>query len=88
MSNAENICARDGCGFHVELVMIGDTPLPAVYCGSACADYEWLRKSLASAEPSPEIAASFQHLSALERLLNGRTDSLQVGPLLGSLYGR
>lgn len=84
----ENVCARDGCNFHVELVMIGDTPFPAVYCGDACADFEWLRRSLDGLEPSPELAASMQSLNALERLLNGRVDPFAVGPLLESLYGR
>ncbi|MFE2883176.1 hypothetical protein [Streptomyces sp. NPDC059272] len=83
----ENICARDGCNFHVELVMVGDMPFPAVYCGDSCADAEWLRRALESAEPSADVAASWQHLNALQRLLNGRTSPLQVGPLLESLYG-
>lgn len=84
----ENTCARDGCNFHVELVMIGDTPFPAVYCGDACADAEWLRRALESSEPSPDVAASLQHLNALQRLLDGRTSPLQVGPLLDVLHGR
>ncbi|MDX3145866.1 hypothetical protein [Streptomyces scabiei] len=82
----ENICGRDGCSFHVELVMIGETPMPAVYCGDACADFEWLRTGLESAPPSPEVSEAFQTLNALERLLNGRTDPFAVGSLLGSLY--
>ncbi|MFJ4787180.1 hypothetical protein [Streptomyces sp. NPDC088794] len=86
--NSEDICARDGCNFHVELVMIGDTPMPAVHCGDACADFDWLRRALEGMEPSPELAASIQSLNALERLLNGRTDPFAVGPLLDSLYDR
>lgn len=84
----ENTCARDGCNFHVELVMIGDTPMPTVYCGDSCADFMWLKRALEGMEASPELAASIQSLNALERLLNGRSDPLAVGPLLGSLYGR
>ncbi|MGW1270720.1 hypothetical protein [Streptomyces sp. NPDC002491] len=83
----ENICARDGCTFLVELVMIGDVPLPTVYCGDACADFEWLRRALEECDPSSGVAASLQHLNALKRLLDGRVDPFAVGPLLRSLYG-
>ncbi|MEU5765042.1 hypothetical protein ABZ782_03850 [Streptomyces asoensis] len=86
--NDQNICARDGCNFCVELLMVGDTPMPTVFCGDACADFEWLRRGLENAEPSRVVAAALQHLNALERLLNGRVDPFAVGPLLESLYGR
>jgi hypothetical protein len=83
----ENTCARDGCNFHVELVMIGDTPMPAVYCGDSCADFVWLRRALEGAAPTRETAGALQNLNALERLLNGRVDPFAVGGLLESLYG-
>jgi len=88
MSGTEDICARDGCSFFAELVLIGETAFPAVYCGDACADYMWLRRALEGMAPSSDVAGALQILNALERLLNGRVDPLQVGPLLGALYGR
>ncbi|MCQ9134135.1 hypothetical protein [Streptomyces hilarionis] len=84
----ENTCARDGCTFHVELVMIGETPMPTVYCGDSCADFEWFRRAIENAAPSRDVAAALQHLNALERLLNERVQPFEVGPLLESLYGR
>ncbi|MFE6156258.1 hypothetical protein [Streptomyces sp. NPDC057889] len=83
-----DMCAREGCSFLPEIVLIGDAPLPAVYCGDACADFEWLRRALEMAAPSPSVAEALQDLNALERLLNGRVEPMSVGPLLGSLYGR
>ena len=87
MKDPENVCAREGCSFLPELVLIGDTPLPAVHCGAACADFEWIRRGLESAAPSPSVAEALQTLNALERLLNGRCEPFSVGPLLGALYG-
>lgn len=88
MKDPENVCAREGCEFLQEMVLIGDTPLPAVYCGAGCSDFEWLRRGLETAAPSPSVAEALQYLNALERLLNGRVEPMDVGPILGSLYGR
>ncbi|MEV6537125.1 hypothetical protein AB0M86_47600 [Streptomyces sp. NPDC051639] len=87
MSGTENVCAREGCSFHAELVMIGETPLSAVYCGDACADFSWLRRALEASEPSTAVAECWQNLNALERILNARSEPFSVGPLIGeSLY--
>lgn len=87
MSSAEAICARDGCSFHAEIVLVGETPLSAVYCGDACADFSWLRRGLESSEPSTAVAECWQNLNVLERLLNDRSTPFEVGPLLGALNG-
>lgn len=81
-----NTCAREGCNFHVELIMIRNVPMPSVYCGDACADFMWLKRGLDALEPSPDVAASYQTLNALERLLNGRSAAFEVGPILDGLY--
>ncbi|MFF2993322.1 hypothetical protein ACFVTC_01910 [Streptomyces sp. NPDC057950] len=87
MTSTENVCARDGCSFLPEIVMIGETPLPAVYCGDACADFEWLRRALNESTPSLGVAAALQDLNALERILNARSEPFSVGPLISeSLY--
>ncbi|CAK7279911.1 hypothetical protein [Streptomyces misionensis] len=88
MSGIEDICARDGCSFHVELDVIGGTLFSTVYCGDACADYEWFRRTLENAEPSPGVEEAFTLLRELENVLNARVEPFEVGPLLGSLYGR
>ncbi|MFI5995750.1 hypothetical protein ACIBAC_28355 [Streptomyces sp. NPDC051362] len=89
MTGTKDTCARDGCGFLPELVLLGETPLPAVYCGAACADVEWFRKALEDADPTPAVAESWQTLHAFERLLNTRSEPFSVGPLIAeSLYGR
>ncbi|NEB32747.1 hypothetical protein G3I62_27255 [Streptomyces sp. SID14446] len=89
MTSPKDTCARDGCSFHPELILIGETPLPAVYCGDACADVEWFRKALEDSAPTPSVAESWQTLNALERLLNTRSEPFAVGPLIAeSLYGR
>lgn len=87
MTATDNTCARDGCSFSAELVLINERPLSAVYCGEACADFAWLRRGLQSAEASPDIAACWQNLNALERLLNERGTPFEVGSLLGALHG-
>ncbi|RRQ89704.1 hypothetical protein [Streptomyces griseofuscus] len=86
MSDAEDICARDGCNFHVEIDVISGTLFSTVYCGDACADYEWFRRTLESADLSPGIEEALRLLNELERVLNARSEPFEVGPLLGSLY--
>ncbi|MEW2488783.1 hypothetical protein [Streptomyces sp. NPDC048411] len=83
----DNICARDGCGFHVALVMVADMAMPGRWCGEACADYEWLRRGLAAMEPTAETAALYGNLRGVADVLDARTDPTQVGPLVGGDAG-
>ncbi|WP_327322262.1 hypothetical protein OG735_07030 [Streptomyces sp. NBC_01210] len=85
MRPTDDECEREGCSFFPELVLIGGAALPARYCGDACADFEWLRLTLADAEPSKEIADALQTLNGLRRLLDGRNEPSDIGPLLGRI---
>ncbi|WP_266550600.1 hypothetical protein [Streptomyces sp. NBC_01142] len=83
MRPTDDECEREGCPFFPELVLIAGVALPARYCGDACADFEWIRMTLAEAEASPEVADALQALGGLKRLLDGRNEPSDIGPLLG-----
>ncbi|WP_326664454.1 hypothetical protein [Streptomyces sp. NBC_00385] len=79
----DDICARDGCGWSVALVLVADMPLPATYCSDACADYEWLRRGLNALERTAEVDALYGNLRDVAEILSARQDPTDVGPLLG-----
>ncbi|MFE2019978.1 hypothetical protein ACFW9O_18275 [Streptomyces sp. NPDC059499] len=81
------VCARDGCGFYVELVLVDDMPLPTTHCSDACADFEFLRRSLEAMEPAPDVIALYGNLRGVADVLDARTDPTDVGPLLGVIDG-
>ncbi|OKJ42684.1 hypothetical protein [Streptomyces sp. CB01580] len=84
MKTTENtVCARDGCGFIVEPVLVADMPLPATHCGDACRDYEWLRQGLDALEPTPDVVELYGNLREVAEILNARTDPTEIGPLPG-----
>ncbi|WP_097965812.1 hypothetical protein [Streptomyces sp. or20] len=83
MSNPrDHICERDGCRFHVELVLIDDMPLPATHCGDACRDYDWLRRGVEAMEQTPRTLAMAAGLREVRRMLNARSDPTDVDRLL------
>jgi hypothetical protein len=83
MNAIDDQCPRDGCDFFPMLVMIDGSALPAVHCSDACADFVWMESTLEAAPPSPGTAAALEGLEGLRRLLNGRSDPSEIGPLLG-----
>ncbi|WP_394435760.1 hypothetical protein [Streptomyces sp. SGAir0957] len=83
---SEDICAREGCSFHVELVLVRDMALPAVYCGSACSDFVYLKSKLAMAPPTPETAEAYRAFDDAAEILNARTHPEEIGSLLGAFY--
>lgn len=78
----ENVCARDGCGWHVELVLVADMPLPTTFCGDACADFEWLRRGLEAMEQTPDVIRLYGNLRDVADVLSARTDPTQIGALI------
>lgn len=83
MNQPDYQCARDGCEFVAELVLIAGCALPTTYCGDGCRDYAWLARGLAGSPLSPEVAESIATLAALGRLLDGRRHPAEIGALLG-----
>lgn len=81
------VCARDGCRFHVELVLVADMPLPATHCGAACADYEWLRRGLEEMDQTPDVDALYENLRGFADVLNERTEPLDIDYLLYDVAG-
>ncbi|WP_405418125.1 hypothetical protein [Streptomyces microflavus] len=83
MSNArDHICERDGCQFHVELVLVANMPLPTTHCGDACRDLEWLRRGVEAMEQTPRTLAMVASLREVGRMLNARRDPTDVDRLL------
>ncbi|MFB6696844.1 hypothetical protein [Streptomyces rubiginosohelvolus] len=83
MSNTrDHICERDGCRFHVELVLVADMPLPATHCGDACRDFDWLRRGLEAMEQPPRTLAMVANLREVGRMLDARSDPTDVDRLL------
>ncbi|MFJ9636206.1 hypothetical protein [Streptomyces sp. NPDC101178] len=78
----DDICERDGCRFHVELVLIADMALPAAMCGEACRDFEFLRRGLEASEQTPETLAMLGELREVGRMLDSRSDPTDVDRLL------
>ncbi len=78
----DDICARDGCRFHVELVLIADMALPAECCGDACRDFEWLRRGVEAMEQTPRTLAMAANLREVGRMLDSRSDPTDVDRLL------
>uniref|UniRef100_A0AAU2VZU0 Transposase n=1 Tax=Streptomyces sp. NBC_00008 TaxID=2903610 RepID=A0AAU2VZU0_9ACTN len=81
-TTGDTICARDGCTWFVELVLVADMALPTTYCGDACADYEWLRRGLDAMEPAPDVVSLYANLRGIAAALNARTDPTEIGALI------
>ncbi|MFE5908908.1 hypothetical protein ACFQ6B_07440 [Streptomyces wedmorensis] len=75
-------CARDGCTFLPELVMIADTALPTVYCGAGCADYVWLERTLARAPITEDTPLAREGMRKLRDALDARREPADIGPLV------
>ncbi|MEU0159866.1 hypothetical protein ABZ154_13725 [Streptomyces sp. NPDC006261] len=83
MSNTrDNICARDGCRFHVELVLVANMPLPTTHCGDACRDHDWLKRGLEAMDQTPRTLAMVANLREVGRMLSARQDPTDVDWLL------
>ncbi|TXS47639.1 hypothetical protein [Streptomyces sp. OR43] len=76
------VCARDGCTFHVELVLVANMPLPTTHCGAACADFEWMRRGLEAMEQTPDVAGLRSDLRTVADVLDARTDPTEIGALI------
>ncbi|MFF9350524.1 hypothetical protein [Streptomyces sp. NPDC014734] len=84
MSNTrEDVCARDGCWFRTELVLVANMPLPTAHCSDACRDFDWLRRGLDALDLTPDVAALYTNLRAVADALDARQDPTDVGPLPG-----
>ncbi|MGW1928271.1 hypothetical protein [Streptomyces sp. NPDC001919] len=75
-------CARDGCTFLPEHVMVANMALPAVYCGDACADFVWLERTLANAPLTEDTIPAWAQMRELREALDARREPAEVGPLV------
>ncbi|MCX5498996.1 hypothetical protein OG887_06260 [Streptomyces sp. NBC_00053] len=76
------VCARDGCTFHVELVLVADMTLLTTHCGAACADFEWMRRGLEAMEETLQVAELRGNLRSVADALDARTDPTEIGALI------
>ncbi|MFB7235993.1 hypothetical protein ACFCXK_14565 [Streptomyces sp. NPDC056269] len=83
-SDPNEPCARDGCTFLPELVMIANMALPAVYCGPGCADFVWLERTLAGAPVTEDTFLAWVGMRKLRDALDARQEPAEIGPLVGS----
>ncbi|WP_329159095.1 hypothetical protein OHB49_08180 [Streptomyces sp. NBC_01717] len=82
-TTTDDICARDGCRFHVEHVLIDNRLYPTTMCGDACRDFAWALEALRAAPDSPEKAEALADMSMYARILSERTEPMDIGALFG-----
>jgi hypothetical protein len=84
-TTTDDVCTRSGCRFVVEYVLIDNRLYPTTMCGDACRDFAWALRQLEAAPDSPEKAEALADMRMFARILNERTEPMDIGALFGGV---